>query len=86
MGSMFESEEKDAEVCEPIDKGAEGEEHNMGSLLGSGGMVVAGGTICREWEQSSMPVINEAGVGIGMGSTELAGGGGHCFGVAPNAE
>ena len=33
-----------------------------------------------------MPVVDEAGAGIGMGSTELVGGGGHRFGVAPNVE
>ena len=33
-----------------------------------------------------MPVVDEAGVGIGTGSTELMGGGGRCFGAAPSAE
>ena len=33
-----------------------------------------------------MPVIDEVGVGIGMGSIESVGGGGHCFGVASNVE
>ena len=33
-----------------------------------------------------MPVVDGAGVGTRMGSTELMGGGGHCFGVAPNVE
>ena len=33
-----------------------------------------------------MPVIDEVGAGIGMGSTELAGGGGCRFGVAPSVE
>ena len=55
-------------------------------LLGPVGMVMAGDMICGEWEQSSMPVVDKAGVGIRMGSTELVGGGWYCFGVAPNAE
>ena len=33
-----------------------------------------------------MPVVDEAGAGIRMGSTESMEDGGHCFGVAPNAE
>ena len=33
-----------------------------------------------------MPVVDGAGVGTRMGSTELMGGGGHCFGVASNVE
>ena len=33
-----------------------------------------------------MPVVDEAGAGIGMGSIESAEGGGHHFGVASNAE
>ena len=54
--------------------------------LGPGGMVMVGGMIHGEWRRSSMPVVDEAGAGIGMGSTELAGGGGCHFGVAPNVE
>ena len=55
-------------------------------LLGPVGMIRAGGMIREEWERSSMPVVDEAGVGIRMHSTELVGGGGHHFGVAPSAE
>ena len=33
-----------------------------------------------------MPVVDEAGAGIGTGSIELVGGGGCCFGTAPSAE
>ena len=33
-----------------------------------------------------MPVVDGDGVGTRMGSTELVGGGGHHFGVAPNVE
>ena len=58
----------------------------MPQLPGPGGMVMTGGTICGKWGQSSMPVVDEAGVGIRMGSMESAGGGGHPFGVAPNVE
>ena len=54
--------------------------------LGPGGMVMVGGTICGKWGQSSISVVGGAGVGIGMGSTESVGGGGHHFGVAPNVE
>ena len=55
-------------------------------VLGPGGMVIAGGIIHGEWGRSSMPVVDEAGVGIRMDSTESVGGGGRHFGVAPNAE
>ena len=54
--------------------------------LGPGGMVMAENMICWEWGQSSMPVIDGAGVGTSMGSTELMKGGGCHFGVAPNVE
>ena len=33
-----------------------------------------------------MPVVDRAGAGIEMGSTELVGGRGHHFGVASNVE
>ena len=33
-----------------------------------------------------MLVVDEAGVGLGMGSTVSVGDGGHCFGVVSNAE
>ena len=59
-------------------------EENSGGSQTSVTMV--GGTIHGEWEHSSMPVVDEAGVGIGMGSTVLVGGGGHCFGVVSNVE
>ena len=55
-------------------------------LLGPGEMVMVGGKICGKWEQSSIPIVGGAGVGIGMGSTESLGGGGHHFEVASNVE
>ena len=58
----------------------------MPESLGPGGMVMIGDMIHGEWGQSSWPVLDGARAGIEMGSTELMGGGGCHFGVAPNVE
>ena len=49
-------------------------------------MMMAEGMTCGEWGQSSMPVVDEAGVGTRIDSIESVEGGGHCFGVVPNVE
>ena len=55
-------------------------------LLDPVGMMMAEGMTCGEWGQSSMPVVDEAGVGTRIDSTELVEGEGHCFGVVLNVE